>query len=78
MDLTYKPPGPVAKAFMLSDLFVRGLRVTTVALPHLHTVTMAMFVKVGARFESPADNGLSHFTEHMLFKTEIPALMLHR
>ncbi|MCA9674099.1 MAG: insulinase family protein, partial [Myxococcales bacterium] len=45
-----------------------GLRVTTVALPHLHTVTMAMFIKVGARFETPQDNGLSHFTEHMLFR----------
>ncbi len=45
-----------------------GLRVTTVALPHLHTATMAMFVKVGARFETPEDNGLSHFTEHMLFR----------
>lgn len=45
-----------------------GLRVTTVALPHLHTVTMAVFVKVGARFETPEDNGLSHFVEHMLFR----------
>ena len=45
-----------------------GLRVTTVALPHLHTVTMAVFVKVGARFETEADNGLSHFVEHMLFR----------
>jgi predicted Zn-dependent peptidase len=45
-----------------------GLRVTTVSLPHLHTATVAAFVKVGARFESPDDNGLSHFTEHMMFR----------
>jgi predicted Zn-dependent peptidase len=45
-----------------------GLRVTTVALPHLHTVTVAAFIKVGSRFESPEANGLSHFTEHMLFR----------
>jgi predicted Zn-dependent peptidase len=51
-----------------TSLLSSGLRVTTVALPHLHTVTMAVFVKVGARFESPDDNGLSHFTEHMLFR----------
>lgn len=44
------------------------LRVTTVALPHLHTVTVAAFVKVGSRFESPTDSGLSHFVEHMLFR----------
>lgn len=45
-----------------------GLAVTTVALPHLHTAVCALFIKVGSRFESAADNGLSHFTEHMLFR----------
>ena len=45
-----------------------GLAVTTVALPHLHTAVCALFIKVGARFEQPADNGLSHFVEHMLFR----------
>jgi predicted Zn-dependent peptidase len=45
-----------------------GLAVTTVSLPHLHTAVCALFVKVGARFESPEDNGLSHFVEHMLFR----------
>jgi len=45
-----------------------GLRVTTVALPHLHTATVAAFIKVGSRFEGPEHNGLSHFVEHMLFR----------
>jgi len=45
-----------------------GLSVTTVALPHLHTAVCALAVKVGSRFEAPADNGLSHFVEHMLFR----------
>ncbi len=45
-----------------------GLAITTVALPHLHTAVCALFIKVGSRFESPADNGLSHFVEHMLFR----------
>ena len=45
-----------------------GLAVTTVALPHLHTAVCALFVKVGSRFETPNDNGLSHFVEHMLFR----------
>jgi len=51
-----------------SSTLSSGLRVTTVAMPHLHTATAAVFVKVGSRFETPADNGLSHFTEHMLFR----------
>ncbi|HET7500505.1 MAG TPA: pitrilysin family protein, partial [Kofleriaceae bacterium] len=41
---------------------------TTVELPHLHTAVCALFIKVGARFETPEDNGLSHFVEHMLFR----------
>jgi predicted Zn-dependent peptidase len=45
-----------------------GLAVTTVALPHLHTAVCALFIKVGSRFETPDDNGLSHFVEHMLFR----------
>jgi predicted Zn-dependent peptidase len=45
-----------------------GLRVVTVELPHLHTATLVLYVKVGSRLESPDDNGLSHFVEHMLFR----------
>ena len=45
-----------------------GLRVVTVALPHLHGATAILYVRVGSRYESPADNGLSHFLEHMLFR----------
>lgn len=45
-----------------------GLRVVTIELPHLHTATVAMYVKAGSRFESPEDNGLSHFVEHMLYR----------
>ncbi|MCG8423827.1 MAG: insulinase family protein [Proteobacteria bacterium] len=45
-----------------------GLRVVAVALPHLHTATIGVFVRVGSRFEAPSDNGLSHFVEHMLFR----------
>lgn len=45
-----------------------GLRVTAIGLPHLHTASISVFVKVGSRFERPEDNGLSHFVEHMLFR----------
>lgn len=53
---------------MTTTTLGNGLRVTTVALPHLHTVTVAAFIKVGSRFETPEDSGLSHFVEHMLFR----------
>jgi predicted Zn-dependent peptidase len=58
------PTDPAVETTILDH----GLRVTTVALPHLHTATVAAFIKVGSRFETPAHNGLSHFTEHMLFR----------
>jgi len=45
-----------------------GLRVVTVQLPHLHTCTLAFCVKAGPRFETAAENGLSHLVEHMLFR----------
>jgi predicted Zn-dependent peptidase len=51
-----------------TSVLPNGLRVCTVALPHLHTLTTSMFIKVGSRFETAADNGLSHFVEHMLFR----------
>lgn len=55
---------PVVESTTLDN----GLGITTVALPHLHTAVCALYVKVGSRFEKPADNGLSHFVEHMLFR----------
>lgn len=45
-----------------------GLSVVTVELPHLHTAALVFYARVGSRYESPEDNGLSHFLEHMLFR----------
>ncbi len=45
-----------------------GLRVLTVTLPHVQSVSMGFFLGVGSRFESEALAGASHFVEHMLFK----------
>jgi predicted Zn-dependent peptidase len=58
------PTNPEVRTTVLDN----GLRVVTVAMPHLHTATMVSYVKVGARFESAATSGLSHFLEHMLFR----------
>jgi predicted Zn-dependent peptidase len=50
------------------DVLDNGLRLVTVELPHLHTAALVVYAKVGSRYETPADNGLSHFLEHMLFR----------
>lgn len=45
-----------------------GLRVICEQLPHLRSVSIGVWVKAGSILESPAENGLSHFIEHMAFK----------
>lgn len=45
-----------------------GLRVVTVPMPGLESVTVTIWVKTGSRFEEKRINGISHFLEHMVFK----------
>ena len=45
-----------------------GLRVLTVTLPYVQSVSLGFFLGVGSRYESEAMAGASHFIEHMLFK----------
>lgn len=45
-----------------------GVRIITSKIPHVRSVSMGVWVNVGARDESPEENGLSHFIEHMIFK----------
>ncbi len=45
-----------------------GLRVLTITLPHVQSVSLGFFLEVGSRYESEAMAGASHFIEHMLFR----------
>ena len=45
-----------------------GLPVLTSSMPHTRSVTMAMFIGAGSRYESDEIAGVSHFLEHLLFK----------
>lgn len=45
-----------------------GVKILTKTIPHVRSVSMGVWVNVGARDESAQENGLSHFIEHMLFK----------
>lgn len=45
-----------------------GIKILTKKMPHVRSVSMGVWVNVGARDETPAENGLSHFIEHMIFK----------
>lgn len=45
-----------------------GMSVITVPQPQLHSASISVLVKVGARHETLRDNGISHLLEHMLFR----------
>lgn len=45
-----------------------SLRVVTVPMNHLGSVTVMVGVGAGSRYETKKINGLSHFLEHMAFK----------
>jgi predicted Zn-dependent peptidase len=45
-----------------------NVRILTKKIPHARSVSMGVWVNVGARDESPRESGLSHFIEHMIFK----------
>ena len=45
-----------------------GLRVVSEELPYFRSVAVGVWLNVGSRDETRAENGLSHFLEHMAFK----------
>ncbi|MCP4683020.1 MAG: insulinase family protein [Desulfobacterales bacterium] len=45
-----------------------GIRILTKNVPHVRSVSMGVWVNVGARDETFDESGLSHFIEHMIFK----------
>ena len=38
------------------------------AMPHVRSVSVGIWIGTGSRRETPEQNGISHFIEHMLFK----------
>jgi len=45
-----------------------GVRVVSEQIPSVRSVALGFWVRTGSRDESPAQAGLSHFLEHLLFK----------
>jgi predicted Zn-dependent peptidase len=60
MKIKFKPP--------VVTVFESGLTVITEKRPHLESVSFGAYVRVGSRDESPSENGIAHFLEHMAFK----------
>src|SRR5690242_12909434 len=45
-----------------------GVRVITEQMAHVRSVSLGVWIATGSRNESSAQNGISHFIEHMVFK----------
>jgi predicted Zn-dependent peptidase len=45
-----------------------GVRLLTESMPTMVSSTIGIWVENGSRYETPAENGTSHFIEHLLFK----------
>jgi len=45
-----------------------GVRVISEEMHHVRSVSLGVWIKTGSRRETPEENGISHFIEHMLFK----------
>ena len=45
-----------------------GLRVVGERIPHFRSVSVGLWLGAGSQYEIPAEAGISHFLEHMVFK----------
>jgi len=45
-----------------------GLRVVTHRMPEMKSAALGIWIKVGGRYETTANKGISHYLEHLLFK----------
>ena len=59
---------PIPTPPPLIETLPNGVRVVALPMPHLHTASVSVFVRVGSAHESRALNGIGHVLEHMAFK----------
>ncbi|HLD24355.1 MAG TPA: pitrilysin family protein, partial [Patescibacteria group bacterium] len=52
----------------IKQIFPNGARLILVPMKGVNSVATAVMVGVGSRYEIKANNGISHFLEHMVFK----------
>jgi predicted Zn-dependent peptidase len=45
-----------------------GLKLITYDMPGMYSVSLGIWVRVGGRYETSVNKGISHFLEHLLFK----------
>ena len=70
MDLNpidQRPNTAAASSTLQRFVLPNGLRVWIEPRPQTESITALLMVRVGSRYETTANNGISHFVEHMVF-----------
>jgi predicted Zn-dependent peptidase len=57
-----------AEVAVRKTVLENGLTVITEHMPSVRSVSIGIWLRTGSRAESEADNGITHFLEHMVFK----------
>ncbi len=50
------------------SVFDNGLKVVTAQMPGMQSVSLGIWIRVGGRYETKENKGISHYLEHLLFK----------
>jgi predicted Zn-dependent peptidase len=67
-ELSLSTAPPLLARDIESTILPNGIRVITESMPHMRSVSVGFWIGSGSRRETPEENGISHFIEHMLFK----------
>ncbi len=62
------PPSPERPLLLLQTQLPNGFTIIAERTPASRSLALGAFIKAGARDELPAQNGVSHFLEHLCFK----------
>ena len=49
-------------------VLANGVRILSMQMPFKRTISLGVWVEIGARDEAPHESGFAHFIEHMVFK----------
>jgi predicted Zn-dependent peptidase len=61
-------PAPAAEAGYQLTRLANGVRIASIEMPHMKSVSVGFWAAIGGRHERPEQGGLAHFLEHLLFK----------
>lgn len=66
-EIAAQPSSNIERDILITTL-PNGIKVITEAMAQVRSVSVGVWVSSGSRRETPEQNGISHFIEHMLFK----------